>query len=322
MSQQNIDIVLTHHNGSRHIEAQINSIIRNDIRQGFSVRIIVVDDGSQNDEFRFVQEICRQYPNIQLHRNETNLGVIKAFETGLQLSTADYVMLSDQDDLWLPDKIQSSLDHIQLIEGDKAALVFTDLCVVNEHLECLRSSMLELKEFNQASDKYRILFQNIVAGCTSIVNRKLLDIALPFPVDIPMHDHWLAACAAFGGKIDLLNRPTVLYRQHENNLVGSRNWRLVSRLLQPRKSLAQLHDSLKIKSVLANRLADRLESKTLKFEMNKIRKIADAFRVRSIKHLTFLISAQVFQTDPIRMGLTSLAYMIPSMNIEKSRKIG
>ncbi|NJM10074.1 MAG: glycosyltransferase family 2 protein [Bdellovibrionaceae bacterium] len=293
MDNHQVDIVLPYHNGSKFIEAQLDSIQKAELRSETKLHVLVIDDGSRADEFEFLTTICARFTNVTIYRNEANLGCIKSFERGLSLSSAQYVMTSDQDDIWMPDKIQRSLDLLRSAERTEAALVFTDLCVVDQNLDVLRTRMLALENFQQSRDKYRILFQNIVAGCTIIVNRKLLEMALPFPSGIPMHDHWLAVCAAFGGRIEMLNEPMVLYRQHDNNLVGSPMPRLLYRIMTPRASLSHLHQSLRAKSELADRLAERMEASGRQRDVERVRQVSLAFRQRTPKRtwLSLLRSA-------------------------------
>jgi glycosyltransferase involved in cell wall biosynthesis len=282
-----VEIVLAHYNGSAYIEQQLDSIHLSAKRANINYRIFIIDDSSRSEEYNALEKIVSDMPEVQLIRNQMNLGVIKTFAKGLEMTMADYVMLSDQDDVWMTDKIQKSLTLIKQIEDRSPALVFTDLTPVNHKLFPIRESMLNLHTFYQDRDRYGLLLRNLVAGCTVMVNRRLLEIALPIPTDITMHDHWLAVCAAFGGKIAYLNEPTLLYRQHGGNVVGNAKG-LMSRLRKPFHSLRRLNRSLSDKNRQVRALIERLGHFQLCVNKTDLDLICKSLESRSLKGLLIL----------------------------------
>jgi hypothetical protein len=139
---------------------------------------------------------------------------------------APYFMLADQDDVWLPDKIERKLARLKELEAQNGSetplLVFTDLKVVDEDLSVIEDSMWHYQRLDPAitQDWRGLLAQNVVTGCTIIANRALADAALPFALPEMMHDHWLAVNAAKYGRVAYLKDATVLYRQHGTNVAG------------------------------------------------------------------------------------------------------
>lgn len=209
-----VDIVLPYYNGSAFIEAQLASLSSN-----IDTRLIIVNDASSAEETQFLKA---RLPAGSLYlENPVNLGVIRSIERGLAASDADFIMLCDQDDVWLPGKIDQSVEIITSMNSEVPGLVFTDLRIVDKELNLIAESMAKFYRYDSRKIMPSILFQNIVTGCTVIMNRKLLSLALPFPASVTMHDHWLAVCAAFGGETQFLDRPTVLYRQHGRNQIGA-----------------------------------------------------------------------------------------------------
>ncbi len=303
-----IEVIVAYYNGSAFIADQLESIQNNILPDQVSLQIKIIDDCSRADEFTKLTRIADRWPNVVVLKNESNLGVIRTFERGLNISTAPYVMLCDQDDIWLPDKI--TLTYAKMLETEKnqPALVFTDLTTVDQKLNTISKSMLALNHFVADSEKHPLLFQNSVTGCTVMVNRSLIEAALPFPPAIPMHDHWLAVCAAFMGQLGFVNQPTILYRQHSANLVGQPKRELMGRLLKPFKTIAQFNRGLPLKAKQASELAARLPVNS---DRALIERVTVAFTERTVPNLKFLLRARVFNATWITLPLLCLLYLMP-----------
>jgi hypothetical protein len=162
-----------------------------------------------------------------------NLGPVGSYGVLLQHAAdggARYVALSDQDDVWEKDKLAGELALIgereQVVGQSVPLLVHSDLMVVREDLSIVHPSFLQFQRLSHVTEDQlsRLLMQNFVTGCTTVVNRALLEAALPFPKVVFMHDWWLALCAATLGEVLYLPKSTVLYRQHGGNALGCRGW--------------------------------------------------------------------------------------------------
>jgi glycosyltransferase involved in cell wall biosynthesis len=227
-------ILLSSYNGARFIAEQIESIRRQTWRE-WTLR--VRDDGSSDETVRIVEALARVDSRIVLHRDHRgNLGPAQSFGVLMQAALdlgAEYVAFADQDDVWQADKVESQLNLIRARESALGAnaplLVHSDLAVVDEKLRPIHPSFLALQGLGRDRDMplRLLLTQNFVAGCTTLINRALLRVALPLP-EVVMHDWWLALCAAALGEIRRSPRATVLYRQHGANTAGSRWWLLAS----------------------------------------------------------------------------------------------
>lgn len=255
-----IDVIVTFFNGSKFFQEQLDSILKSKIPEDFELAIIIVNDASKADETMFLRTLCQGLKNVSIHENRTNLGVIKSFEKGISLSTAPYIMLADQDDVWLPTKILDTIQYLQTIEEEGPALVFTDLHIVDEALILSHHSMINYYKFDVTGKFHGILFNNFVTGCTVAFNRKLAEAILPFPSKLVMHDHWLALCAAYMGRLELLNHCTILYRQHSSNQIGAPNNSFAYKLLQFRKQLERFNFNLPLKIAQILALAENLKS--------------------------------------------------------------
>lgn len=304
---KSVEVIVAHYNGSAYIGAQMESIQHNILPKDTELRIIVIDDHSRADEFQHLLQVCAVWKNVTIVQNEKNLGVIKTFEKGLAKSKADYVMLCDQDDIWLPSKISRSLEKIESKEAGGPAMVFTNLTTVDRNLKVITQNMLTAEEFRLAEERWPLLFLNVVTGCTVIANRKLLDLALPFPADITMHDHWMAICAAFSGELDYVSEPTILYRQHSSNLVGQPQRQLLVRLRKPFQTLAQFNRGLFQKSRQAQELSNRLRESEMRF---RTAQVSRAFKRRTFKQLKILLRSRVFDGHWFPLALICLVYLL------------
>jgi len=230
-----VDICLATYNGERFLEEFYSSLAKQSHEEWL---LSIRDDMSTDSTPSVTDKIAVCDSRIRLvDDNYGNLGVIRNFSTLLSCSTSKYVMLADQDDVWYPEKIAKSLAAIQELEQIdpgyiRPALVFSDLHVVDANLNVIHTSFVQmqgLEKLRQPSFR-QLLTQNVAPGCTIIVNRALLDLALPIPVEAAMHDWWLMQVASLFGVIGYIGEPTMAYRQHDSNQVGARSLNLSNML--------------------------------------------------------------------------------------------
>lgn len=217
-----IDILLATYNGERYISAQLDSLLR---QTWPDFRVLIRDDGSSDATRQIVRQYAASHPTrIVLFDDHRNLGVVANFAELMRLSDAPYIMLCDQDDVWLPGKVQSTFAALKRLEqrhgSDVPLLVHTDLRVVDEALQTIAPSFLKQAHLHTGHTLGRLLIKNNVTGCTTIFNRVLLEKALPIPSSCMMHDWWLALVAAAFGHAAFLPRADILYRQHSRNVAG------------------------------------------------------------------------------------------------------
>jgi len=237
-----IDIALAAYNGEKYISEQISSILTCKIDvEGFSLGSIIVSDNMSSDgTAKIVMELAKQHPQVKLVTC-TQPGIISNFNCALQHTNAEYIMLSDQDDFWLENKIQRSIEELIKLESqagkDVPLLVFSDLHVTDRDLNITDQSFFKAQKLIPDSYLYpkHIFLANVAPGCTMIFNRKLLDLALPVPTTAAMHDWWLLLIASTFGKVSHIDEATILYRQHGNNQVGAPTKRYRAMLLSPLK---------------------------------------------------------------------------------------
>jgi glycosyltransferase involved in cell wall biosynthesis len=225
-----LEILLATYNSARYLSEQLDSLFA----QTFSdFTVLVSDDGSTDDTSLILSQYWQRFPErIRILQFSGNAGGASAnFGRLLECSAAEYVMFCDHDDVWLPDKIAVCLDQMRSMEkmhgAESPLLVHTDLVVVGPKLERLNNSFWRFAKINPARDALsQLLAQNVVTGCTMLMNRALCTRASPIPPQAVMHDYWCALVAAISGNIEYIDEGTILYRQHGTNLFGAVAWSL------------------------------------------------------------------------------------------------
>lgn len=225
-SQPLVEILLATYNGERYLQPQIDSLLGQSYRP---IRVLARDDGSSDGTAAILDRTASTHPDL-FHRLPTEKPSGSAKANFLRLmagSTAPYVALSDQDDVWLPNKLEQSMDAMHALEQQHGVavplLVFTDLTVVNRDLQVVHPSFWAHQHIQAdriATLRY-LLAQNVVTGCTALLNRALVERCLQMPSAVFMHDWWIALNACIFGHSTALHTPTVLYRQHDSNVVGA-----------------------------------------------------------------------------------------------------
>jgi len=146
-----------------------------------------------------------------------NLGPAKLFMTLLAKVEADEYLFADQDDFWLPAKIEKTLAVMRRLDPHAPNLVHTNLSLADKQLNVLVASFYDVAY----DDVQSLLLANDITGCTMMVNRQLRNLVKQ-QVNLPcMHDMWLGLVAAQFGNVAYLKEPTILYRQHGSNVVGT-----------------------------------------------------------------------------------------------------
>jgi len=233
-SEKKVLILLSSYQGSAYIKQQIQSIQEQSFPHW---ELLIRDDGSSDVTYELLENLQAKDKRIHLLPPANNVGAIQSFSTlmkeGLQqFPQACYYMLADQDDIWLPLKIEKTLACMHALEAEyEHVLVHTDLEVVDDNLQTIAPSFFEFQHIQHQNNFTLevLLGQNFVTGCTVMVNRKLLQSALPVPKAAMMHDWWLALCAASTGKIGFVGQTTMLYRQHQGNSVGAKGFWFICR---------------------------------------------------------------------------------------------
>lgn len=215
-----VNILMSTYNGERFLAEQIESILAQTFQDW---NLLIRDDGSTDKTCDIISSFCEQDSRIRFINKDVkqNLGVIASFHAVLTEEAADYYFLCDQDDVWLPDKMQVCLDEAVKHPQDLPVMVYMDLKVVDENLRVLNESMIRSQSHHANTQLVQELTENTVTGGVAMFNHALAQL-WQGDETIIMHDWYLALLASALGKLIYIDQPGELYRQHGNNVLGAR----------------------------------------------------------------------------------------------------
>ncbi len=214
----NISIILPTYNGANYVGQQIESIQS----QTFGdFELIISDDASSDQTCEILEDYARRDPRIKIRKQKSNLGFKRNFEFLLREATGRFVALADQDDIWLPTHIELLLKSIgnSLLVCGNCELVDSNGCTLGRTMK--GEAGIEFIPTDMESQFHHLLYNNFVQGCTALISRRLIDLALPIPENVRFHDYWLASVAALTSPIVYVDEIIVKYRQHSKNVIGT-----------------------------------------------------------------------------------------------------
>lgn len=248
MGEPTVLILLAAYNGEAYIRLMVDSVLSQDYQD---IRLVVSDDNSSDHTQTILAEYAASFPDkITHYQSGRHFGCAQTHFLHLlsKFHDAPYIMFCDQDDVWHSSKVRKTLGKMKDTEssGEIPAMVHTDLRVVDRKLcEISPSFCIHSGLDGDRLGLNQLLVQNVVTGCTMMINHALAELVCR---DIPkdamlMHDWWIALLAAACGNTGFLNEATIDYRQHGNNSVGAKNVRSASYLLS-RLSAKKMRKSL------------------------------------------------------------------------------
>jgi glycosyltransferase involved in cell wall biosynthesis len=202
-----ISVCIATYNGEKYIEQQLKSILS---QLGPEDEVIISDDGSKDKTIEVIKMI--NDGRVKVHFNKGSHGYTPNFENALRLSKGDFVFLSDQDDLWASNKVSRCMEELRTHDA-----VFHDATVINGEGKLLNESLKEIRP------SYSSLIGNFYKmghlGCCTVYNRRIIDMALPFPSNYSLcsHDDWLVELSCAYGKVANIDDKLTYYRRHGNN---------------------------------------------------------------------------------------------------------
>lgn len=221
-----ISVCMATYNGERFVKEQLESILSELSSYPDDAEIVIADDGSVDNTLDVFSAIGDSRIRVLPPRTgNAPLGPTYNFERALKAATGDIIFLSDQDDRWLPGKVQSMLTAL---DGN-AVLAVHDACFIDGEGGELPALKTMWSNRPYKAGLFRNWLKNTYTGCCMAFRRELLSKALPFPKNLPMHDQWLGLVAErnFGGaRVVPVNRQLIQYRVHEKNatqLVGGKS---------------------------------------------------------------------------------------------------
>jgi glycosyltransferase involved in cell wall biosynthesis len=223
-----ISILLCTYNGEKFLQAQLDSLLNQSFK---TIEILIFDDASDDATPQIIETYSTLHANISLHINPQRLGFIINFEHAITYclthSPSDYIALCDQDDIWHPHKLTTSLKALKKLETrypNFPALVHCDLRLINADNQQIHPSFFASKHliFPNKKAVSTLLGYNGVMGNTLLINRHLAKICLPFPSQLKYHDYWISLINELFGKRKTIQQPLIDYRIHNKNTSNNR----------------------------------------------------------------------------------------------------
>lgn len=200
-----ISVCIATYNGEKYILKQLNSILPQ-LRE--DDEIVISDDSSSDRTVELLKAL--NDPRIRILGNQKFRNPIFNFENAMLNAKGDFIFLSDQDDLWMPDKVAVVLGALK--DSD---LVLTDCEIIDSQDEVVESSFFRIN--NSGRGILKNLYSNSYLGCCLAMRREVIEKATPFPKDIPMHDWWIGMVSELFFRITVISRPLIQYRRHGLN---------------------------------------------------------------------------------------------------------
>lgn len=231
LNRPTISVVMAAYNGEKYIKDQIDSILS---QLGPEDELIISLDPSSDE----TETIIKAYRHKQIRLVKgPGKGLIKNFENGLGHVKNEVVFLSDQDDLWMPNKIDKVLESLS-----NHLLIVHDCSIIDRNGKIIESSFMEVHHSKEGM--VQNIMKNSFIGCCMAFQRELLAFVLPFPEKIPMHDQWIGLIALKKGKVKFVQDPLIKYRRHEENKTNLKHasigqmivwrWNLIQALMKRR----------------------------------------------------------------------------------------
>lgn len=205
-----ISVAIAAYKGENFIEEQLKSIMT---QLSSSDEVVVSDDFPQGKTKEIVMRLGAEDGRIRYIEGPAK-GLIMNFENAINACTGDFIFLADQDDVWLPDKVEKVCEKLEA----GADLVLHNAMVTDGKLKIEDTSFF--KSHGTKTGFLNNLIKNSYMGCCMAFRKDLKEKIMPFPRNLPMHDQWIGLIAEKTGKVSLVEKPLILYRRHGNNMTG------------------------------------------------------------------------------------------------------
>lgn len=265
-------VALCTFNGEKYLRKQLDSILEQTVAVD---EIVVCDDLSTDATLSILNQYKETFPNIfKIHANEKNLRSVKNFEKAISLCENEIVFLCDQDDMWVPEKVEVILNQFKI--SPELQVIATNAFIINDDEDMLNVSTIYDIPSKTTKEMKEILFfhQNFCTGATMAMRKEFADDLMPFPPEnLFHHDEWIALKASLKNQLLFLNDRLIKYRIHQNQLVGG--------VIFSEQDLQKRLDKIELP-------AEEMNSKIIFSFLKKVkRKMLDIEKFRTIEHQQF-----------------------------------
>ena len=208
-----VSVVMATYNGERYLQEQLDSIFQ---QTQLPSEIVIIDDCSKDSTWEILEYYAENTldVNVRLYRNEQNIGANSTFAKALKKAKGDLIFIADQDDVWLPEKINTMAEA-----WDGSDLISSDAVITDSKKKMIFKSELDHFKMSEAKSKenpFYFIFFNSISGHNVAITPGLVNSALPFP-DEMVYDQWLAIMAHYNSSLQIIHDKLCLHRMHENN---------------------------------------------------------------------------------------------------------
>lgn len=209
MESKKVTIVMSTYNGEKYVKEQLDSILNQTYK---NIDIVIRDDGSRDNTVKIIESYQKKYSNIKLITGK-NLGFIKSFFELLRLVESDYYAYADQDDVWMPNKIELAVNELSKLDENVPNLAFGNSDYYDENMKLIGEG-----EKNRKYNFRMALFSCVTQGMTMTINKKARDLIVKNPPKTCFfHDWWTYLICVGMGNIAYSDQTVVKYRRMKTN---------------------------------------------------------------------------------------------------------
>lgn len=233
VKQMTTSVAMCTYNGARFVEEQLRSILDQTIPVG---EIVICDDGSTDETIAIIEKVAKETTiPVYIHINERNLGCVANFEKAIRLCQGDIIFLSDQDDVWMPNKAETIVEYFKT-NKDKSVII-SNADLIDEKGEMVSDVKLfdviglseQLEYFDKGYAPELFLQCNRATGCTMALRRTFIpnmniNVKVVPNTRMQIHDGCIAMSAALKNALGYVNEPLTMYRQHLSQTCGLGGW--------------------------------------------------------------------------------------------------
>ena len=219
MENKKIDVLMATYNGEKYLAEQLDSIINQTYHNW---NLLIRDDNSTDRTLEIIQDYQKKDNRIKLLKdNKGNLGIVKNFEELLKNSESEFIMFSDQDDIWIENKLDMYLKMIEKIKN-KGFMIHSDAILFDKNKSnILKDTFISKKAINKGLEN--VFFNYFVQGATILISKEIKNFILPFPKEAYLHDRYIHLISELFFERVFINQALIYYRQHDNNQIGAKN---------------------------------------------------------------------------------------------------
>lgn len=223
MRRPKVSVAMAVYNGETYLREQIESIL-NQLNE--DDELVISYNISNDNSLKILLDYSTIDKRVVVIKCSEN-GVISNFENALQSCKNDLIFLSDQDDVWVEDKINIMVKYF---DNPKIGCVVHKSSLVDSNLNSLNSSIVKNNNIKRIR-AINIILKNEVQGCCMAFRKEYFKYIFPIPRNVPMHDSWIGLNISLKAKILLIPNELVLYRQHENNVTSRQHQTVLKMIL-------------------------------------------------------------------------------------------